>query len=201
MNTNTKTFELTFKDLVVTGIFSSLYIVFMFIGGVFFAPNPVLTFLTPLGMALFTGPVYLLFVSMTGRHGAVTLLGTLTGAVIFISGMFWLWALVCPVLAFGADFVAKLGNYRKKTLNVLSFLLFSLNPMGSYIMLVINPDAYSRYLLGKGTDPAYMQAMLARFQTWMIPGMAVGTLICAAVSSLFGCYLLKKQFERAGITR
>ncbi len=59
--------------------------------------------------------------------------------------------------------------------------------MGSYIMLVINPDAYSRYLLGKGTDPAYMQAMLARFQTWMIPGMAVGTLMRSSREVLNHC--------------
>ncbi len=34
---------LSVKDLVTTGIFSALYIVFMFMGGLFFAPNPVLT--------------------------------------------------------------------------------------------------------------------------------------------------------------
>ncbi len=59
--------------------------------------------------------------------------------------------------------------------------------MGSYIMLVINPDAYSRSLLGKGTDPAYMQAMLARFQIWMIPGMAVGTLMRSSREVLNHC--------------
>ncbi len=198
---NKKTNGLSVKDLVTCGIFSALYIVFMVMGGLFFAPNPMLTFLTPMGMALLTGPVYLLFVSMTGKPFAVTLLGIVTGGLVFATGMFWLWALACPVLAFGADLIAGLGKYQSKTLNVISFLLYALNPMGSYVMLLINPDAYTRYLMGRGTDPAYMNTMLARFKSWMIPGMAAGTLVCAAISALLGCYLLKKQFERAGITR
>ncbi len=34
---------LTVKDLVTTGIFTALLFVFVLVGGVFFAPNPVLT--------------------------------------------------------------------------------------------------------------------------------------------------------------
>ena len=33
---------LTVKDLVTTGIFTALVFVFVLIGGIFFAPNPVL---------------------------------------------------------------------------------------------------------------------------------------------------------------
>lgn len=35
---------LTVKDLVTTGIFTALLFVFILVGGVFFATNPVLTF-------------------------------------------------------------------------------------------------------------------------------------------------------------
>ena len=35
---------LTVKDLVTVGIFSALFLVFALVGGIFFAPNPVLTF-------------------------------------------------------------------------------------------------------------------------------------------------------------
>ena len=33
--------SLTIKDLVTTGIFSAIFLVFTIIGGIFFAPNPV----------------------------------------------------------------------------------------------------------------------------------------------------------------
>ena len=51
---------LTVKDLVTIGIFSALFLVFALVGGIFFAPNPVLTFYMPVGSALLCGPVYLL---------------------------------------------------------------------------------------------------------------------------------------------
>lgn len=51
---------LTVKDLVTVGIFSALFLVFALVGGIFFAPNPVLTFYMPVGSALLCGPVYLL---------------------------------------------------------------------------------------------------------------------------------------------
>ena len=35
---------LTMKDLVTIGIFSVLFLAFALVGGIFFAPNPVLTF-------------------------------------------------------------------------------------------------------------------------------------------------------------
>ena len=40
---------LTVKDLVTTGIFSAIFFVFTLIGGLPFAPNPVLTFYMPMG--------------------------------------------------------------------------------------------------------------------------------------------------------
>ena len=51
--------SLTVKDLVTVGIFSALFLVFALVGGIFFAPNPVLTFYMPVGSALLCGPVYL----------------------------------------------------------------------------------------------------------------------------------------------
>ena len=38
---------LTVKDIVTTGIFTALLFVFVLVGGVFFATNPVLTFFMP----------------------------------------------------------------------------------------------------------------------------------------------------------
>ena len=53
---------LTVKDLVTTGIFSAIFFVFTLVGGLPFAPNPVLTFYMPMGAALLCGPIYLLMV-------------------------------------------------------------------------------------------------------------------------------------------
>ena len=62
MQTNKKK-GLTVKDLVTIGIFSALFLVFALVGGIFFAPNPVLTFYMPVGSALLCGPIYLLMMA------------------------------------------------------------------------------------------------------------------------------------------
>lgn len=46
---------LSVKDLVTTGIFTALVFVFIFVGSIFFAPNPVLTFFMPAGGGLLAG--------------------------------------------------------------------------------------------------------------------------------------------------
>ena len=82
----------------------------------------------------------------------------------------------------------------------MSFLVFSLNPMGSYLMLWIDPSGYTSYLAGKGTEQAYLDTMVSTGAGWVLPGMIALTLVCALVSALVGRRLLKKQFEKAGVT-
>ena len=78
--------SLTIKDLVTTGIFSAIFLVFTMIGGIFFAPNPVLTFYMPMGAALLCGPVYLLMIAKVQKRWSVTILGIVMGIIWFVRG-------------------------------------------------------------------------------------------------------------------
>lgn len=187
------------KDLVTTGIFSALFFALTMVGGIVFAPNPVLTYWMPSAVALLTGPVYLLLISKVSKHGTILILGILMGVIMFGTGMYWLWSIAYVVLAVVAEFISGIGKFKNITLNILGYMIFSLNPMGSYMMLWINQKSYSDYLVGKGTEQSYMNTMLATAQDWMLPAMIVSILICALISGMFGKMLLKKQFERAGI--
>ncbi len=191
---------LTARDLVTCGVFIALYFVFMMIGSMLFAPNPVLTFLMPAGAALLTGPVYLLLIAKVPKHGPLVILGVVEGLIMFVTGMYWLWAVALIVLGVVADLIAGSGGFRNKKLNVVSFLVFSLNPMGSYLMLWVDPSGYTSYLTGKGTEQAYMDTMMSTGAGWVLPAMVAVTLVCALVSALVGLKLLKKQFEKAGVT-
>mgnify|MGYP002756388507 FL=1 len=99
-----------------------------------------------------------------------------------------------------ADIIAGLGRFRVKPLNLTAFVVYSLAPMGSYIMLWVDPDAYTAYLTGRGTERAYMDTMLDTAVDWMLPAMILATVVCALVSGLAGMRLLRRQFERAGVT-
>ena len=50
MNVSAKT-GLTVRDLVTTGVFTALFLVFFMIGGAFTAPNPIATFFMPAACA------------------------------------------------------------------------------------------------------------------------------------------------------
>lgn len=84
---------LTVKDLVTTGIFSAIFFVFTLVGGLPFAPNPVLTFYMPMGAALLCGPIYLLMVAKVQKRWSVTILGIIMGIIWFATGMHWAFSL------------------------------------------------------------------------------------------------------------
>ena len=117
---------LSVKDLVTTGIFSALFLVFALVGGIFFAPNPVLTFYMPVGSALLCGPVFLLLLAKVHKRWAVTILGAILCIVWFVTGMHWAMALGYLVMGIAADITAGAGAYKSKALNTLSYILISL---------------------------------------------------------------------------
>ena len=45
-----------------------------------------------------------------------------------------------------------------------------------------------------------MDTMLDTAVDWMLPAMILATVVCALVSGLAGMRLLRRQFERAGVT-
>lgn len=191
---------LTVKDLVTTGVFSALFFVVTMVGGIFFAPNPVLTFLMPPAVALLTGPVYMLLMAKVPKRGPILILGVLMGLIMFVTGMYWVWSIFYVVLAAVAELISGAGQFKSMKLNILGYMIFSLNPIGSYMMLWINRKAYMDYLVGKGTEQAYMDTMSATAQSWMLPALIAGTLLLAWFGALFGKKLLKKQFAKAGVT-
>ena len=78
---------LTVKDLVTTGIFTALLFVFVLVGGVFFATNPVLTFFMPAGGGLLAGPIYLLLIAKVHKRWSLSIMGVIMGIIWFVTGM------------------------------------------------------------------------------------------------------------------
>ena len=192
---------LTVKDLVTVGIFTALFLVFALIGGIFFAPNPVLTFYMPVGSALLCGPVYLLMLAKVQKRWAVTILGAILCIVWFVTGMHWAMALGYLVMGIIADLAAGAGQYQSKKVNSLSYILLSLGGTGSYLVFFADPDGWAKTMLGNGTEQSYIDAMRGAGTVWIMAVMLAGTVLAAAFSAFIGCKMLKKQFEKAGITQ
>ena len=192
---------LTVKDLVTIGIFSALFLVFALIGGIFFAPNPVLTFYMPVGSALLCGPIYLLLLAKVQKRFAVTILGAILCVIWFVTGMHWAMALGYLVMGIAADLVAGAGGYKSKLTGSLSYILLSLGGTASYLIFFADPDGWAKTMLGNGTEQSYIDTMRSTGSHWILIIMLTGTVLAAAVSAFVGCKMLRKQFEKAGITK
>ena len=192
--------SLTIKDLVTTGIFSAIFLVFTMIGGIFFAPNPVLTFYMPMGAALLCGPVYLLMIAKVQKRWSVTILGIIMGIIWFVTGMHWAFSLGYIGMGIIADLVAGAGDYRNKAVNLLSYMLMSLGGVYTYVVFFIDPQGWASTMLENGTEQSYIDTMSASAPSWLLAVIIIGTLAIAAFSGWIGGNLMKKQFENAGIT-
>ena len=191
---------LTVKDLIVMGVFAALLTVSSMIGGVIFAVTPTLTFYFSIGAALLPGPVYLLLLAKVPKKGVLTIIGAIIAILSLILGMHWamcLGGLVCALLA---DVVAGLKQYRSKKINILSYIVYSFGPTGTYFAYFINPKAWANTMLSNGTTQDYINAMDKAASWWVLVIMIVGTILVAGLSASLGSKLLKKQFEKAGIT-
>lgn len=168
---------LTVKDLVTVGIFSALFLVFALVGGIFFAPNPVLTFYMPVGSALLCGPVYLLMLAKVQKRWAASILGALLCIVWFVTGMHWAMALGYLVMGIIADLVAGTGGYKSKKINSLSYILLSLGGTASYLVFFADPDGWAKTMLGNGTEQSYIDTMRSTGTTWIMVIMLAGLVI------------------------
>lgn len=191
---------LSIKDLVTIGIFTALLFVTMLIGGIVFAPNPVLTFYMPLGAALLGGPVMMLLIAKVPKRGAIAIVGILCGVIWFATGMHWAMDLGYIVGGIIGDIIAGSGKYKNKLLNMIAFICLSLGATGTYISYFADRNTWCNYMLKGGTSESYIDAMNAAAQNWMLAIIILGTIVIAGLSAWVGNILLKKQFKKAGIT-
>jgi len=55
-------------------------------------------------------------------------------------------------------------------------------------------------MLGNGTEQSYIDTMQATANAGIFIAMFAALLVTASISAFVGCKMLKKQFEKAGIT-
>lgn len=196
---NTKS-GLSVKDLIVTGVFSAIIFICISLSGGVFMMMPALTFYYPVGAALLAGPVYLLMVAKVPKKGPIFIASALMAIFCFVTGMhigMTIGYLIGGVLA---EIVAHTANYKSKKMNILSYVFFCLGGTGTYIAYFINPQTWVNTMLEKGTTQKYLDSMLASTDWIVLVTMLIGTIVIALLSGFVGSKLLKKQFEKAGIT-
>ena len=169
---------------------------FMLVGGV----SPYVWFATHFIDAILIGPVFMLMVAKVQKRWSVTILGIIMGIIWFATGMHWAFSLGYIGMGIIADLVAGAGHYRNKAINLLSYMLMSLGGVYTYVVFFIDPQGWASTMLENGTEQSYIDTMSASAPSWLLAVIIIGTLAIAAFSGWIGGKLMKKQFEKAGIT-
>lgn len=193
--------KLSIPDLISIGVFTALYFVLVAIAtfaSAFLLPGFSNVFLPALA-ALISGCVYMLMVAKVPHFGGITVMGTVVGLFLFVSGHFGVSLIIAIVCSAAADFVAKLGSYKSKKGILASYVVFSYGLTGPVLPLWFMRDAYIASLEARGKDAAYIDGVFAHINTTTLWLCILSTAVLAVLGGLFGQKMLKKHFEKAGI--
>ena len=149
-------------------------------------------FYAPAFSALVGGSVYMLLLAKVPRFGAITTLG-LFMALFFLASKHGAGAFL-PGLACGlaADAIARLGNYRDRIKNTLSFLVFAFSTSGPILLMWINPASYEAALLARGKSQEYIDRIMVAPELDKIFLFVASILLCALIGALLGQVISKK---------
>lgn len=185
------------KDLINIGIFTAIYFVVVFaVACLGFIP---ILMATICGIIpLIAGIPYMLFLTRARKFGMITILGLLTGIIMFITGMGYFsiaTGLICGLIA---DLIWKSGGYASASRAVLSHGVFSCWIIGNFLPFLITADTYLPTVRAQYGD-AYVDELMTYLQPEMYPVLLIACFVTGIIGGFIGRAILKKHFERAGI--
>ena len=201
INMNEKKKKLSVPELISIGVFTALYFVMVSIAT--FASAMLLpgfsNVLLPAIAALISGCVFMLMVAKVPHFGGITVMGTVMGLFLFVSGHFAVSLIIGIGCSAIADVVACIGGYKKKKGLLASYIVFSFGLTGPVLPLWLMKDAYIASLEAKGKDAVYIDKVFSHINSTTLIVCIAATLVCAVLGGIFAQKMMKKHFEKAGI--
>lgn len=198
---NEKKKGLSVPELISIGVFTALYFVLVSIAT--FASAMLLpglsNVLLPAIAALISGCVFMLLAAKVPHFGGITVMGTVMGLFLFVSGHFAVSLIIGVGCSIMADVVARIGGYRKKKGLLASYVVFSFGLTGPVLPLWLMKDAYIASLEAKGKDAVYIDKVFSHINSTTLIVCIAATLVCAVLGGIFAQKMMKKHFEKAGI--
>ena len=152
----------------------------------------------PLLCPFVAGIPFMLFVTKIDAFGMVTIMGTIVGILMLVTGHPW------PVLAggvlagFAGDLIMKLGDYKGWTTSLLGYVAFSEWILGALMPLFFMRSTYFAQIR-EGYGDTYTDTLMSLTPPWLFWVMIGMIAVGAAAGAFLGKAVLKKHFKRAGI--
>lgn len=184
------------KDLINIGIYAAIYCVLMTCIAMLGYIPIMLPMLAVIGPIVLGVPM-MLFYTKVKKFGMITIMGTIVGIYLCVTGMGF-WPIVFGVVfGFLADLVAKSGKYVSSKKTILSYGTFCVLLFGNFLPLYIDREAY--FSTRQSFVEEYINTLGNIMQPWTAPVIIIAAFVCGILGALLGKALLKKHFVKAGI--
>lgn len=190
--------RLNAKDFINIGIFTVLYFVMFFIAGML-GYIPIFAVIIPLVLGILGGIPFILFLTKTGKFGAVTIMGTLVSVLCFLMGQSWISILFGVVCGFLADMIFRAGEYKSWKHMIMGYSVFTEWSIGSMLPMWIMRDVFFESYRNNGGTDEYIDAVMSLTANWMLPVVVVLGIVGSVIGAFLGKAILKKHFAKAGI--
>jgi energy-coupling factor transport system substrate-specific component len=182
--------KLQTQDLITVGVFTAIYFVLFFAVGML-GYVPIFYVLLPFLLPIVCGIPFMLFLTKVKSFGMVTIMGTILGALMLLTGHTYMPLLAGFVFGLVADLIFLAGKYQSKRLSVLGYGVFSMWLLGMLVPFWVMKDSFEKMMLDSmGVD--YTLAVLELFDkiSWAFPILAF---IGGIIGAFFGLVMLKKH--------
>ncbi len=186
------------KDLINVGLFTALYFI---IGCVVVIPVGFIPVFFPLLAGIWplvTGIPFMLFLTRVKKFGLVTIMCTLSGLLMGLTGMGFWGVPIGFVSGLVADLYMKSGEYKSTKKGIVGYGIFSLWMVGTYVPIYFMAEqAYKDFESGFGT--AYADQAMNFMPSWSFALIIAACFVFGMLGGVVGTKVLKKHFAKAGI--
>lgn len=189
--------KITIKDLVMTGVFSALYLVLSFVVGTPLGALIVTYLAYPFCWALVSGIVTMFFMAKCPKRGLTFLFTLLPGLAMVLMGMPVSTVVYYVICALLAELARRNGDLLSIKGMRLAHIFISLTAMNGFLLIFLAKDAYYQITV-KSMGEAYAKA-LTGLPLWSLFALFLSVIPGAVLGGRLGEKVLKKHFKKVGV--
>ncbi|MDI9491174.1 MAG: MptD family putative ECF transporter S component [Clostridiaceae bacterium] len=186
--------KFTTKDAIQIGIYTAIYFVVSAVAGSI-GYIPILYPLAPFLIAVVGGPIFFFFLRKVNHFGMITLLSTLCGAILALTGHGIYSLLAGVVIGLLADYICYKGDFRTFRTILFSYAIFSLTMASSFFPMLLAADSFYKDI-GSMMSEEYASELQTIMQDWVFILVFVGAFVGGLIGAFLGRAVTRKRFSK-----
>lgn len=191
--------NLNIKNLINIGVFTAIYFVIMFMGGMLGIFGPQFIMIGGFIAGFINAVVMMVYLVRTPTIGALTITGLLCAFLMVLTGHSIISLFIGAGMGFLGDLVAASGGFKDRWKNIFGYAVFSLWTISPVLPMFINSEAYFADVAQQMNSPEYAQQMQALFSPTTVLIITLVGVGIALAGGFFGTKMLEKHFVKAGM--